>query len=569
LKVWKTVASDRNWAVQISQELNLPQAVAEILGGLGFPDLDAVRRFLDPRLSDLTDPFLIPGMDSAVQRIWQAIDHGETIAVYGDYDVDGITSTGLLTKVLESLGAARVIPCLPSRLKEGYGLSPAALTRCMQATNPQLLLTVDCGTNAVEAAQLAARSGLDVIVTDHHEVSGDLPSVLAIVNPKLGAPESLKLLAGVGVVFKLCHALVKDAKRRARSEVNHIDLRKYLDWVAVGTVADIVPLRKENRILVRHGLARLNQSESPGWKALIDVAGLRQAVTTRDIAFCLGPRLNAAGRISNAELALELLLTRDAGRARDIALELDGANRERQNIEAAILREAQADIDTGFNPTSHFGLVVGRLGWHPGVIGIVASRLAARYRRPAIVIAFNEDGTGRGSCRSIEGYSLLQGLEQCRDHLITFGGHDMAAGLEMEWRHLESFRMRFNEIAALELRLRDLSPVQPVHAWLDLAQVNNDLLDNLERLEPFGQDNPKPILAVQGVKLALAPQKVGTNHLRLTLAAGSARRSAIGFGMGDQCIPDGPLDIAFCLQRNTYQGTDSLQLTVQDIRPSC
>ncbi len=569
MKIWQSAAPDRTQAIRVHRELNLPLPVAQALSGLGLGEFDDIRRFLNPRLADLADPDLLPGMAAAVLRIWRALDAGETIAVYGDYDVDGITSTGLLTTVLRLLGAARVVPCLPNRLAEGYGLNPAALERCIQKAQPQLLVTVDCGTGAVEAIRLAARLGLDVIVTDHHALSSDeLPCAHAIVNPHLGAPDAPKTLAGVGVVFKVCHALVKEARRQGRPGAATLDLREYLDWVAVGTVADIVPLRGDNRILVRHGLAVLNRSATAGWKALIEISGLRQAVTARHIAYGLGPRLNAAGRISKAELALELLLTGDSRRAREIALELDGANRERREIEALIVREAQAEIDAAYDPAAQFGLVVAKIGWHPGVIGIVASRLAERYRRPVAVIAFDENGVGRGSCRSVEGYNLLQGLEQCRAHLIKFGGHAMAAGLEIEHCNLDAFRAQFNTLAVRELRSKDLRPVQPIHAWLDLEQIDPKLLASLDQLEPFGQDNPKPVFAARGVRLAQPPRIVGNKHLRLTLATDKARCSAIGFGMSERTMPDGPMDIAFYLQRDTYNGADSLQLNLQDIRPA-
>lgn len=568
MKIWRDVPADRPRATRMHHALGVPLPVAEVLSGLGLADETAVRQFLDPRLADLVDPDLLPGMAPAVRRIGRAIEIGETIAVYGDYDVDGIASTGLLTKILKLLGAARVTPCLPNRLEEGYGLTPASLARCIELAKPQLLVTVDCGTNSVEAARLAAQAGVEMIVTDHHESSGDLPAVPAIVNPKLGGHAGLKLLAGVGVVFKLCHALVKDARRQGRPGAEQIDLRDYLDWVALGTVADIVPLRGENRILVRHGLARLNRSEAAGWQALIEVAGLHKVVSAQHIAFGLGPRLNAAGRIGDAERALELLLTDDPRRAREIARELDGANRERQAIEKDILRQAEESIAAAYDPSAQFGLVVGAVGWHPGVIGIVASRLVKRYQRPVAVIAFGEDGKGRGSCRSIAGYHLLEALEQCRAHLTTFGGHEMAAGLELELRNLEAFRSRFNEVAALELKTRDLRPEQPIHAWLELAQVDTKLLAALEQLEPFGQENPRPVFAVRAARLAQPPRKFSNNHLRFTFAADQAPLSGVAFGMGEREIPAGPLDVAFHVQRDPYNGADALQLHIQDFRPA-
>ncbi len=568
MKVWKSVPANPGRAAAIRGELGLPPPAAELLAGLDLSEPCEIRRFLKPRLADLSDPRLLPGMDAAVGRLLGAIDGGEDMAVFGDYDVDGVTGAALLTAVLRRLGAARVVPCLPDRQAEGYGLSPAALGRCLQSARPRLVVTVDCGSSSPEAVALAARQGVEVIVTDHHEVRGEPVAARAVVNPKLAGPDALKILAGVGVAFKLCHALVKEARRRGRAGAEAIDLREFLDWVAVGTVADIVPLRGENRILVRHGLAGLNRSQAPGWRALIEVAGFRQEITARNIAFGLGPRLNAAGRLGTAERSLELLLTGDPGRARAIARELDAANRERQEIEARILSEAMAEIDARHDPASHFGIVVGRTGWHPGVIGIVASRLAARYRRPVAVVALDGEGAGRGSCRSIEGYDLLGGLEQCREHLVALGGHGLAAGLEIEEGKLGAFRERFNAVAARALSGRDLRPVQPVHAWVDFAQLDGNLLAILEQFEPFGEGNPRPVLAARGVRVAQPPRVVGGKHLRLTLASDTTRFSAIGFGMAEREIPSGLLDAAFHLQRDTYNGGGELQLNLQDIRPA-
>ena len=568
MKVWKTVESNQTQADQIAQEMDIPLPAAVVFSGLGFARLDEISRFLNPRLMDMSDPFLLPDMELVVQRIWQALASYESIAVFGDYDVDGITSTGLLTTILRKLGASNVTPCLPNRVTEGYGLTVDAVARCIETCHPKLLVTVDCGTNSANAARFALRQGTDVIVTDHHEASSELPDVHAHVNPKLGTDEGLKTLAGVGVVFKLCHALIKYGRDNGYDYANDIDLRDYLEWVALGTVTDIVPLLGENRIMVRHGLARLTQTSLPGWTALLDVAGIRGPINTYHVGFCLGPRLNAAGRLSNPDSALELLLTDDARQANEIAAALDAANRERQQIESKICSEARAEIDSFFDDSTHFGLVTGRQGWHPGVIGIVASRLAATYQRPVVVVAFDEAGKGRGSCRSIEGYNLLNALEQCSDDLITFGGHKMAAGLEINYEQFGGFRTRFNEVAASELKDHDFRPVQRVHAWLDLNQADESLLNALERLRPFGQGNPRPVLAVREARVVNSPQKVGANHLRLTLESRGTRRSAIAFGMADRGIPEGPVDVAFYLQRNSYMGNDSLQLNIQDIRAS-
>jgi len=560
--------SDPDAARQIRVETGMPQPVAKILAGMGFLDGAAIDHFMNPRLGDLSDPFRLPDMALAVERIWRAIEQREAVVVYGDYDVDGITSAALLIQILLRLGAAEVSPCLPSRLSEGYGLSIEALQRCFSHCKPRLLITVDCGTNAVESAQFAIRSGVDVIVTDHHEVSGDMSAVTALVNPKRVADDVIRGLAGVGVVFKLCHALIKGGRERQIPEASTLDLRDYLDLAAVGTVADIVPLLGENRILVRHGLDRLNRTESVGLNALMTVAGIRRPVEAWHIGFMLGPRLNAAGRMGDAESALELLLTDYEPRAKEIAAVLDGSNRDRQDIESKIIAEAVTEIDAWFDPSVHYGIVVGRPGWHSGVIGIVASRLAFRYRRPVAVIAFDPQHMGRGSCRSIEGYNVLKGLERCAACLTTFGGHEMAAGFELDADHFEAFKASFNAAAADLLQGQDLRPVQRINAWLNLEEADDALLDCLDRLGPFGQSNPTPVLAVRGVTLSAPPRKIGRNHLGLTLATGLVRRNAIAFGMADREIPSGPLDIAFQLQRNTYQGVESIQLNLQDFRPA-
>jgi len=566
LKVWKTISGDGVLAAQLANALDLPLPVAEMLTGFGYRDMAAIDRFLNPRLSELSDPFLMPDMEPAVRRIQQAILADESIAVYGDYDVDGIVSTGLLVQVLQRLGAHMVTPCLPSRQEDGYGLSLAALKRCMAQCRPTLLITVDCGTNAVETVRLAQAAGVDVVVTDHHESSGQRVGALAVVNPKLGGNDGLKILAGVGVVFKLCHGLIKAGRGQGLQVAQGIDLREYLDWVAVGTVADIVPLTGENRILVRHGLAQMNQNLAPRWKSLADIAGIRGAIDAQHIGYGLGPRLNAAGRMGRADMSLELLLTDDMARAREIAMELDGANRERQKIESAIVAEAIRALDLNFDAQAHYGLVISGIGWHSGVIGIVASRLVAHYRRPVVVVAFDENGVGRGSCRSIEGYHLLKGLERCRQYLVTYGGHEMAAGLEIRQPQYEAFCTAFNEVAKLELEGRDLRPVQRISAWITLEQVNDALYAAMDALRPFGQDNPVPVLAVRGVRIQGQPRRVGTNHLRFTVGDGRTSRSAIAFRMADTAIPSGPLDVAFTFHKNNFMGNATLELNVQDIR---
>ena len=567
MKLWKTAETDATRAAGLARELDLPCPLAACLLSRGLTTPEAIERFFKPRLSDLTDPFAIAGMDAAVTRIWQAIDRAESIAVYGDYDVDGITATGLLVRVLSRMGA-RVTPYLPNRAEEGYGLSLDGLERCVAACAPSLLITVDCGTPAGDAVREAQRRGIDVVVTDHHEAAGDVAPAVAVVNPKLGDDDRVRMLAGVGVGFKLCHALVKRGRDAGWLEAGNVDLRDYLEWVAIGTVADAVPLRGENRILVSHGLGRLGGTQFAGLKALMDVARIGPKVDAYHVGFVIGPRMNAVGRIGDALTALELVLTDHPPRAQSLAATLDAANTERKRIESRILVEAEEQIREHFDPDRHYCLVIGREDWHVGVIGIVASRLCARYRRPVVVVAFDEGGVGRGSCRSIEEFDLVAGLGECADLLDRFGGHRMAAGMEVRRSRFDAFRSRFHEASAAKLRSRDLRPVQRIDAWLELGEADQRLMEGIERAGPFGEGNPVPVWAARGVTLMGQPRVVGKDHLKMSLAAGGRLMNAIGFGMASRSVPDGPLDVAFTLERDSWMGGESLQLHVQDFRPA-
>ena len=566
LKCWNEVTCDPAVAHTIAAHLNVPAPLGYVLAGRGIAGPKEAEQFLWPRLRNLTDPFEFPDMKKALVRIWDAIDAQESIVVFGDYDVDGVSSTALMVSFLSDLGAMAT-PMLPNRMNDGYGLTPEILRRLVDRLHPELLITVDCGTGAVDAVKLANEMGIDVVITDHHEPPAELAPALAIVNPKLANNEVVRMLAGVGVAFKVCHGLVKMARQQGRPEAENIDLKQYMDLVALGTVADIVPLVGENRILARHGLRELDTPRSLGLQTLKEVAGIREEVRAHHIGFQLGPRLNAAGRMGDAEAALELLLSEDATRARDLALRLDGANRERQDIENRMVREARTEIDSWFEPDLHFGVTISRIGWHPGVIGIVASRLSQHYYRPVIVIGMEERGLGRGSCRSIEGFDLVEHLDACSHLLVQYGGHNMAAGLEIKAANCEAFSELFNETAAEALAKEELLPIQRIDAWLELAEADEDLLLAQEGLRPFGNSNPTPVWAVRGVRV-VRHRIVGNGHLQLTLAGGGVMADAIGFGLGDRPVPLGPIDVAFQLKRNNYQGRQSLRFDVQDFRAS-
>jgi single-stranded-DNA-specific exonuclease len=564
-KHWKIKPCDDVLAEHFFQGLeNMPKPLAALLAQRGCKTVEDAERFINPALSTLYDPFDMPDMDKAVTRIRRAISAGEKITVFGDYDVDGVCSTALLVRVLRELGGS-VFAFIPSRFDDGYGLSPDALAACIAEHHPSLIITVDCGTSSVEAAEKANAAGVDVVVTDHHEPGEHIAPVVAVVNPKCVPDHPSRILAGTGVAFKLCHALIKDGRENGCMASASVDLKKYLDFVAVATVTDMVPLLGENRALARAGFQSLENSCWPGWNALKKMAGITGTVETWHAGFAFGPRINAAGRVGRPDAALELLLTDLPARADELAQLLDTANRERQAIEKDMVREAIEEIDSYFDADKNFGLVIAREGWHTGVVGIVASRLVNRYSRPVVVIGM-DGASGRGSCRSIDGYNLLDGLGACADLLKQFGGHDMAAGVEIEEQNLEAFKVRFNEVVASQIKGADLQPILEIDRIVTLDEADEALMDGLKRTGPFGQDNPEPVWAVCGVK-AIDSRILKEKHLKLTLSDGKTSREAIGFNLAEK-LPAGAVDIAFTLQENTWNGRTNIQFNIRDIRPA-
>ncbi|NOU36932.1 MAG: single-stranded-DNA-specific exonuclease RecJ [Kiritimatiellaceae bacterium] len=564
-KQWKIKPCDEALAEEFFQQLEqLPRPLAALLAQRGCKTAADAELFMNPALSTLRDPFELPDMEKAAARVCRALSAGEKITVFGDYDVDGVCSTVLMVRVLRELGG-NVSAYIPSRFDDGYGLSPDALSACIAEHKPSLIVTVDCGTNSVEAVEKARVAGIDVVITDHHEPDAQLAHAVAVVNPKLSPNHPGRILAGAGVAFKLCHALIKNGRDSGCLASASVDLKKYLDFVAVATVTDMVPLLGENRVLVRAGFQALENSCWAGWNALKKLAGMAGTVEAWHAGFALGPRINAAGRVGRADAALELLLTDLPARADELAQLLDSANRERQAIEKDIVRDAIEEIDSYFDAEKNFGLVIAREGWHTGVIGIVASRLVARYGRPVAVIGM--DGVrGRGSCRSIDAFNILDGLNICSGFLKQFGGHAMAAGLEIEEQHLEAFKIRFNEAAIAQLQAADLRPVLEIDRIVTLDETDASLMDGLKRTGPFGQDNPEPVWAVCGVTAADS-RILKEKHLKLTLADGKTRREAIGFNLAEK-LPAGPIDVAFTLQENVWNGRTTLQINIRDIRPA-
>jgi single-stranded-DNA-specific exonuclease len=533
--------------------------VAELLRRKGFGSADEVNAFLQPRLRSLSDPFLLPNMAAAVERILAAIDRNERIVLFGDYDVDGVTSLALLAEMLGSYGAGPEL-FLPLRMEEGYGLSPESVQRCCEQHHPQLLIAVDCGTSSLaEIASLKER-GVDVIVLDHHEPKSALPDCVAIVNPKAAAGSDFEYLCSVGIVFKLCHALLKTRP------ASGFDLKARLDLVALGTVADIVPLEKENRILVLRGMMELARTKRPGLRKLMEIAAVKAPVTAEHIGFRLGPRLNAAGRLATAEKALRLLLTNDEKEADELATLLDTQNRDRQAVERKICDEAEEKLNEHFDSARDAAIVLGSRDWHPGVLGIVASRLARKYHRPTILVAFDAAGLGKGSGRSIEGLSLVEALNHCEKDLEKFGGHEMAAGLAIREENFGAFADAFRQAARELLSEEDLQPRLHLDHELTFPQLNGDLLRWHQALEPFGSANRQPIFFARGVEPAVEPQVLKEKHLVLRLRQQSHFRRAIFFDGALAQLPEPPWDMAFRVNADEYEGETRLQIQVEALR---
>jgi single-stranded-DNA-specific exonuclease len=544
--------------VTLATELRLPVSIVQLLERRGFQDALAIRSFLWPRLRELSDPFLLPDMRPAVERIFQAVDRQERIVLYGDYDVDGITSLTLLARVLRTYGTAPGI-FLPMRVEEGYGLTADGVARCLQTHQPQLLIALDCGTSSADRIAEIEAAGVDVLVIDHHEIQHSLPKCRAFINPKIGADH--KYFCTVGLVFKLCHALLKDRR------LPDLDLKQYLDLVAIGTIADLVPLVAENRVLVQHGLKQLETTQWIGVKALMRVAGINFPVRPDDVGFRLGPRLNAAGRLGLAEAALNLLMTSDDAVAASLAAELDQQNRARQQLEQQTFEAACRLLEQDPEFASHCAIVVGETGWHPGVVGIVAARLVRQYYRPALVIGFDVDGIGKGSGRSIPGFSLVRALDGCCHALTQYGGHEMAAGFSLPFEQLPVFAGAFREFAKETLSPEQLSPRLQIDALVSGNELDYNFLVSHELLQPFGLGNWQPLLLLQRAEPTGEVKILKEKHRVFGLRHSGRLLRAIEFNF-DEPLPAAPWDIAFYLEPAVYRDQIQIQLRVEGIRTS-
>jgi single-stranded-DNA-specific exonuclease len=534
--------------------------IARLLLRKGFQHAEEVENFLRPRLRSLSDPFLLPQMDAAVSRIFAAIDGSQRIVVFGDYDVDGVTSLALIDEMLRAYGARPEL-FLPLRIEEGYGLSHESVERCIEQCRPQLLIAVDCGTSSVKEVADLNKRGVDVIILDHHEPKSELPSCVAVVNPKM-IECGMEYLCSVGITFKLCHALLKTRPLRG------FELKSKLDLVALGTVADIVSLHGENRVLVQRGSLEIARTSRTGLRKLMQVAGLHPPILPDDIGYRLGPRLNAAGRLSTAEKSLRLLLTRDAAEAAMLAAELDQQNRERQDVEQQIVAAAAEQIEKEFDTMRDVAIVAAHRGWHPGVLGIVASRIAKAYHRPTIVIGFDENGIGKGSGRSIQGLNLVEALSRCAETVDKYGGHAMAAGLVLREEKFELFASAFHAAVRELVSKEALQPCLRLDHELAFSEIDVDFLGWHEMLQPFGNGNPQPLFFAREVEPVAPPRVINDKHLLFRLRQGDRHRRALYFNGATNQLPPPPWDIAFRIRADEYNGETLVAMHLEAVRAS-
>jgi len=565
------VARPFDGASTVARQLGVAPLVAQMLANRGLADTDAARKFLNPKLTDLHDPALLGGAPAAAERIAKAAADGEKIVIYGDYDVDGMTSVAILHACLRMLGAEAEF-YVPHRLEEGYGVNDEAVGKIV-AGGAGLIVTVDCGISAAGPLEAATDAGVDVIVTDHHGLPETLPDVTAVVHPKLpGSAYPNADLAGAGVAFKLAWQVARVACGRDRVDE---PMRNFLlnatCLAALGTIADVVPLVGENRSLATFGLRGLPHTEHPGLRALLEAANLTgEKLDAYHVGFLLAPRLNACGRMGHARLAVELLTDAPPARARSIAEYLNQQNAERQKVERAITAEAaEMVVERGLDGPDNRIIVLASDDWHGGVIGIVASRLVDRFARPAILVAFNGDG-GQGSGRSVPGFHMRDALAACSQHLASFGGHAMAAGIRIERDRIEAFAAAIGEYARQHLREEDLAASLPVDAETTLASLDFGTASCFARMGPFGQGNPRPIVAVRGCQVVGPPRRMGRGGgtASVVLAQNGTRMRAVGFGMGDLAdllVGVHTVDIAGVPMLNEFRGVTSVEIQLKDV----
>lgn len=556
----------------LSRDAGISPVMAELLWRLGIKDEAAATRFMQPKLAELGDPFALTNLEDAAKRLAQAIADREDVVVLGDYDVDGVSSTTLLVSLLRRFGLSpRFV--VPRRMQDGYGMSRSVIDRALEGGKPGLFVALDCGTNSVDEVDYLKSEGIDVIVIDHHRSREEGAVEKAIlVNPHVLPSEGdddWRNLCTVGLVFKVAHGLLKHLRQENHPVAFRIKLREYLDLVAMGTIADLVPLQGENRLMARHGLRMLSFTARPGLKALMTVSGVRSeiGVAPVDISFRLGPRINASGRLADAALSVDLLLSEDAAAGMRSAEQLDAFNRERQDIERVITLEADRLIEAHYREDA--GIVLYADAWHPGVVGIVAGRVSRKYNRPAVVLG-NEGDQAKGSGRSVAGINLVEVLGDCSEHLSSWGGHPMAVGVGVLKENLERFRKAFAAAVTAhvggEIDEREL----PISSWIESEEIGPPLMDELDGLHPFGQANAEPVFGVRGVVFRQKPDVFKQVHFRFNFEDARGRRLfGVAWKMADRLPPAGqPIDLAVHLRWNHFNDRKLLQLDLVDWRPS-
>ena len=577
-KCWRIHPHDADCVAALQRAAGIPAVVAQLLVCRGTTDASLAQMFLDPRLSALREPQLLPGCEQAARRIHAAVAAGERIVVYGDYDVDGMTGTAILWLCLKLLGA-NVGYYIPHRIDEGYGLNSEAI-RTLAAEKARVVVTVDCGIGSLAEAAVAREHGLELVITDHHQPGPMVPQAAAVVHPRLpGSDYPFGELSGSGVAMKLAWALCQEASGAKKVGQRMKDfLLQAVGLAALGTVADVVPLIDENRVLVRHGLLSLAQRPTLGLAALVQVSGLsdKKELNSEDVAFALAPRLNAAGRLGQPQLAVELLVTDRPERAAELAQYLDQLNATRQTLERSILLAAGKQAKDEFSPADDPALVLADRGWHPGVIGIVAGRLAEKHHRPIVLISWDQMGLrpGIGSARSIPGFNLHAALAACEDYLLGYGGHAAAAGLKIEESKLEGFRAAFCEVAATEISQQQRVAELRIDAEAPLSAFTYETVRQIERLAPFGHGNARPLLCATGVTLTEPPKAIGSggHHLAMRLSQHGVTLRAVAFGAGERseelAAVGRPIDVAFRPIINSFHGRNSVELHLVDWKTS-
>ena len=558
-KKWECYDIEENKVKEFSQKYKLSDILSKILINKGITEKKDLEIFINPTRKDFHSPFLMPDMEMAVDRILKAISKKENILIYGDYDADGITSTTVLKKFLEERGV-NVSTYIPNRLDEGYGLNKDAIKKIFDE-GQRLVITVDCGISAIEEIEFANTLGIETIITDHHEPAETLPNALAVVDAKRKDSQyPFNQLAGVGVVFKLIQAI------SIKLNLEEKEYLKYLDIVCIGTISDIVPLVDENRVIAKLGLKLVAQTKNVGLKALIDTIGFKE-IDSNSISFGVAPRINACGRMGNEQVALELFLSDDYSKAKFLANKLNEYNTERQAIEKKIFDEAIKQIEN--SEKEKRCIVIGAEKWHHGIIGIVASKVTEMYFKPSILICFDEE-EGKGSGRSIPGFDLHQALMECKDRLKKFGGHSMAVGVTIESSQFEKFKQEIEEYAK-KSKIDEIMPIIIIDTEIDLKDVNIDSVKSLKVLEPYGEANKMPLFLIKGLKIKSIRSLSDGKHLKLTLKDDNYMVNAIGFNMGnlsEKYLLDDKVDIVGNLDINSYNGMESIQIILKDIRKS-